>query len=647
LSSVLFLVDKTLGKYQVLEHLGHGGMAEVYKAQQVNLDRMVALKVLHPFLAEEDGFIERFQREARIVATLRHPNIVQVIDFEYDPALDVYYMVMEFIDGPTLKDLLKDAPLPPKKATRIAAGIAEALDYAHKRGMIHRDIKPANIMFTDEETPVLTDFGIARMMNLKGLTASGAMVGTPAYMPPEVGLGQPGEGAADIYSLGVVLYQLLTGRLPFDADVPMGLIMKHINDPVPLPSKTVPGIAPELEAAILKALSKKPQERFKTGAEMAHALRVATGLETQSAPLTPIPATVTPSRPSPTLLPDDHEPLLRTWPSLPVQHLLEPVPLPTVEPSPRPHRKRLWFVRSIIALLMVLALGLTGWGAANGLITLPFLEMPTPPPTVPAPDNGNIAVITPTLSPLVTPTVTLPSETPPPDPTATPIATCVFRADVGRLYIQPSDTTVPPGTRLTVYIPLRNAGNCPWPEGVQLVFISGEMFSAPETLPLGTLAVGDRTQVLLPLLAPTTTGEYISEWEVQLPEGRRIANPLRISVTVDDIPAFTPTPFAGVQINLTPPPPLTFDSPVVVRWREDNARNIWVGTLTLQANGGTGDYRYYRDNVHSDTALSGNTLTIQWQHCKSIPLTLWIISGETALRWEGSVPFPEPERCEP
>ena len=192
-------------------------MAEVYKAHHPSLDRYVAIKVLHSFLADEEDFLTRFQREAKIVATFRHPNIVQVYDFDFDSQTNSYYMVMEFIDGPTLKTRLqemaqKGARLPIEEAVRIAIAVADALEYAHQRGMVHRDIKPANIIFTQEGEVILSDFGIARMINTSTLTASGALVGTPAYMAPEQGMGQVGDERADIYSLGAVLYQLITGK---------------------------------------------------------------------------------------------------------------------------------------------------------------------------------------------------------------------------------------------------------------------------------------------------------------------------------------------------------------------------------------------------------------------------------------------------
>ena len=189
------LIGQTFGKYRISEHLGSGGMSEVYKAYQPGLDRYVAIKVLHSFLAQEEDFLARFQREAKFAAMLRHPNIVQVYDFDLDNETNSYYMVMEFIDGPSLKARLqkmakKGQMMAMEESVRIVTAIANALDYAHQRGMVHRDIKPANTMFSKEGEPNLTDFGIAKMVDVAGLTASGAMVGTPAYMAPEQGMGQ-------------------------------------------------------------------------------------------------------------------------------------------------------------------------------------------------------------------------------------------------------------------------------------------------------------------------------------------------------------------------------------------------------------------------------------------------------------------------
>jgi len=249
-------------------------MAEVYKAYHPGLDCYVAIKVLHNFLADEEDFLTRFQREAKIVATFRHPNIVQVQDFDFDAEDKLYYMVMELIDGPNLKTRLGEMAqegqvFPLEEAVHIVVSVANALDYAHQHGMVHRDIKPANIVFGQDDQVILTDFGIARMVNTTTLTASGAMVGTPAYMAPEQGVGQAGDERADIYSLGVVLYQLLTGSLPFDADTPLGVILKHINAPLTPPTELNPDLPPGIEAVIMRALAKSPDNRYQTAKEFA------------------------------------------------------------------------------------------------------------------------------------------------------------------------------------------------------------------------------------------------------------------------------------------------------------------------------------------------------------------------------------------
>jgi serine/threonine protein kinase len=275
------LVGRTLGKYRLVARLGRGGMAEVYKAYQPGLDRYVAVKVLHSHLADDKDFIGRFEREATAVARLRHPHIVQVYDFDVESGL--YFMVMEYVEGPTLKAELKERStkgqiLTLSEATRIITALADAIDYAHSRGMVHRDLKPANIMFTADGQVVLTDFGIARIVGATRYTMTGAISGTPAYMSPEQGQGERGENPSDIYSLGVVLYEMVTGRVPFDADTPFAIIMKHINDSLPLPTAVNPDIPKAVENIILKAMAKEPDDRYQKAREMAKALREAVGV---------------------------------------------------------------------------------------------------------------------------------------------------------------------------------------------------------------------------------------------------------------------------------------------------------------------------------------------------------------------------------
>ena len=239
----LLLEGQTLGKYRILEPLGRGGMAQVFKAYHPLLDRYVAVKVLRSDLVEDEEFLARFRREARAVAALRHPNIVQIYDF--DAQDDLYYMVMELLEGDTLKAYLNSLRvrlerLPAGEMVRIFSDVLAGLAYAHAQGIIHRDLKPANIMLTRQGQAVLTDFGIAQIIGGTQYTVSGALMGTLSYMSPEQGLEGRCDVRSDLYSLGIAYYEALTGKVPFDADTPLAILMKHINDPLPLPRKLDP-----------------------------------------------------------------------------------------------------------------------------------------------------------------------------------------------------------------------------------------------------------------------------------------------------------------------------------------------------------------------------------------------------------------------
>jgi serine/threonine protein kinase/class 3 adenylate cyclase len=266
------LVGKTIGKFEITAELGGGGMAEVFKAYQPSLNRYVAIKVIHGFLAKNEEFLARFQREAQNVAALRHPNIVQVHDFDVEDGRP--YMVMEFIDGQPLDQVSGQ-----RQATggwqladvlQAISDVGYALAYAHKQEMIHRDIKPSNIMWagTVDDRYILTDFGLAKLLTGQNFTATGTVMGTPAYMSPEQCQGAAGDARTDIYSLGIVLYELATGQLPFAADTQMGYIMKHIAEPPLPPDKVKPDLPTWLTAVILKALTKDPNDRYQTMAEM-------------------------------------------------------------------------------------------------------------------------------------------------------------------------------------------------------------------------------------------------------------------------------------------------------------------------------------------------------------------------------------------
>jgi serine/threonine protein kinase/Tfp pilus assembly protein PilF len=273
------LTGRQLGKYQIIERLGRGGMADVYKGFQPGLERYVAVKVMHEHLSEQPDFITRFKREAKSVAELRHPNIIQIFDFDVQD--DVYYMVMEYIEGGrTLKETMQELAakgerLPIKITLDTMGKLSDALQYAHAQGMIHRDLKPSNVLVKSLDRPVLSDFGIARILDQSQLTSSGAMVGTPAYMSPEQGRGEQADERSDIYAMGIMLYEMLTGKPPYDADTPYGIILKHINDPIISPLQIATDLPTLIEPIVLKALAKAREDRYQSAAELKAALAKA------------------------------------------------------------------------------------------------------------------------------------------------------------------------------------------------------------------------------------------------------------------------------------------------------------------------------------------------------------------------------------
>ena len=267
---------KMLGKYEIGELVGQGGMAQVYKGRHPALKRDVAIKLIHSYLVHREGFIERFQREAQLVAALRHPNIVQVYDL--DTHAGVYYMVMEYINGITLSARLEEMrkqnqlfSLP--EAGDLILALCDPLEYAHTQGMVHRDVKPGNVMFTPKGQPVLTDFGLAKIVGGTTTTASGLIVGTPMYMSPEQAYGLSGDARSDIYALGVILFELVTGRVPFQGDTPLSIIFKQVNEPLPFARQINARVPEAIEQIIIKSTAKKPEERYQSCAEMATALR--------------------------------------------------------------------------------------------------------------------------------------------------------------------------------------------------------------------------------------------------------------------------------------------------------------------------------------------------------------------------------------
>lgn len=268
------LTGQHLGKYELLERVGKGGMAYVYKAYQPTIDRYVAVKVLHSHLAEDAEFLERFKREAKGLGSLHHPHIVSVIDF--DVADGWYYMVMDFIEGETLETVLdRRGKLPLDEALALTAQLAGALEYAHQHGRIHRDIKPGNVMFTDEtqQHAVITDFGLTRLLDNATITLSGTIAGTPAYMSPEAAQGQKTDARSDIYSLGVMLFEMVTGQRPYLGETPLSVIMKLVIEPLPPALSINPELPPVIDEILSKAMAKLPEDRYQTVVEMEKEIR--------------------------------------------------------------------------------------------------------------------------------------------------------------------------------------------------------------------------------------------------------------------------------------------------------------------------------------------------------------------------------------
>ncbi|MFE9256416.1 protein kinase [Streptomyces sp. NPDC006879] len=288
------------GRYQLRELLGEGGMASVYLAYDAALDRQVAIKTLHSQLGQEASFRERFRREAQAVAKLSHTNIVSVFDTGEESVstaagnggLPMPYIVMEFVRGRSLgaalqEDVARYGAMPAERALKVTADVLAALEASHEVGLVHRDIKPGNVMITDRGLVKVMDFGIARAMQsgVTSMTQTGMVVGTPHYLSPEQALGRAVDARSDLYSVGIMLFQLLTGRLPFDADSPLAIAYAHVQEEPPPPSSMNRALPPAVDALVARALKKNPNERFPSAATMLDACARAASAGTHRAPV--------------------------------------------------------------------------------------------------------------------------------------------------------------------------------------------------------------------------------------------------------------------------------------------------------------------------------------------------------------------------
>jgi serine/threonine-protein kinase len=581
-------------------------MAEVYRAYQENLDRYVAIKLMHSFLADEQDFLTRFKREAKAMASLNHRNIVGVYDFDIQDGM--YYIVMKFVSGGTLKQKLesmasKDQRLSLAYAIRIVLEIADALAYAHGRGMVHRDIKPGNIMLDEDGHAVLTDFGIAKILSGPSFTATGAMIGTPAYMSPEQGLGQPGDERSDLYALGVLFYQMATGRLPYEADTPLAVILKHVNDPVPAPSILNVDIPTPIQEVLVKSLAKKPENRYQTAVEMARDLQSAASdsnlelaagisLDVISDRHTPLPETTAASatkvgKVEPTVLSAGAlsasmaaETRLASPTAIAQTDIADPssqtteasAPPAVIEPEKRSGIAG-WLIGGGIILFLLLA----GAAALYFIVFRPSTETPTPEQSVvvaaietatqkPTPteeprvtvDAAGTAVAAIAATLTAVPTQTTPPQStetpiasPTPDVTGTFIASCEEEIELVESYTFDNviSKSAPAGSRFPMTWTLRNPSECPVSSGLLWVYQDGEDFgqSGPIVLDVD-LALGEEATFQTTLEAPENAGSYSSIWRLEDEGGKRIGPAVEFELVIYDpvtvTPASTNTPAA-------------------------------------------------------------------------------------------------------
>ncbi|MCS6994023.1 MAG: WD40 repeat domain-containing serine/threonine protein kinase [Anaerolineales bacterium] len=391
------------GRYEIKSELGRGGMATVYKAFDPLPEREVALKVLPREMLHDPQFRVRFEREIKTVAALEHPAIVPIYDVGEENGQPYY--VMRYMPGGSLQDRIAQGPLSLQETARIFTKLAPALDEAHAKGIIHRDLKPGNILFDRAGEPYISDFGIAKITQTQGATVTGgAIIGTPAYMSPEQAQGDQVDGRSDIYALGVILFEMLSGVQPYQATTPMAVVVKHLTEPIPHILDSNPNLPPDIEPVIEKAMAKNREERFGTAAELADAIsevaRGASGQEaikTASMRATQVAAAKTRLAAAPTKVGEK--------PTAPAQ------------PQPAPARRSApawWLIAPVILLFLAAGLGGGGYfllSALSPTATMSATNTVAPPPP---PTN--------TLSPSETPTLSLPTDTPVP-PTATPTFT--------------------------------------------------------------------------------------------------------------------------------------------------------------------------------------------------------------------------------
>lgn len=608
------VLGETIGKYKIIGHIDRGGMADVYKALHPELNRVVALKVLNRALVRSPEMLERFRREARAIAALRHPNIVQVFDLDVVDGL--YFMVMEYVEGETLSQRLTHLcqcgeHMPLSEVLHIVVAVGEALQYAHEQGMLHRDIKPANIMFRGDGSVVLTDFGVAKILSdSSDLTASGAVAGTPAYMAPEQWTDDKPDKRSDIYSLGVVLYQMVTGELPFNAETPGRLIFKHISEPPLPPHKLCADIPLDLERIILRALAKDPENRYQTAQELVDDLQGVVYKIESTAPTGIFKRS---------LMARDKGQAARS--------------APAETSRSKPSARRTLVLRfgavAIITLVAFLALysggfigsalpadtpDVTGTALAVRLATL----------------EATLAVtLTPSRAPAVALGTAAPTSASAENPSVSPMpGTCLLMTLVEDINYSNTNWWGSVNARLNKTWRLRNDGDCPWPEDTVLVAVDDQDFGLDEPFEVGALPPGADTELSIPLRVPSEPGKYEGYFQLQTADGESIGEPL--AVKLEARLRVTPTPAASEPVRIV--------DWRLIDWQDDRPQYLWRGKLQFWATGGTGQYVWYRDTL--ENPLPGDVMEFEWGICRDFYGSVWVSSGDAMDHLELYVPYP-------
>lgn len=681
-------IGRQIGKYKIVEHLGRGGMAEVYKAYHENLDRFVAIKLMHPFLAGEQDFLSRFQREARAMAALNHPNIIDVFDFDVEG--DVYYIVMAYISGGTLKDAQTEfanqgSKMALSRAIQIILEVADALSYAHSRGMLHRDIKPANIMLNERGTAVLTDFGIAKIMSGPSYTATGAMIGTPAYMSPEQGIGQPGDERSDLYSLGVLFYQLATGVLPYDADTPLAVVLKHVNEPIPSPKAVNPDLPPAIEEIIFKAMAKDPDDRYQSVHEFARELRQA--VRQSNIDLAAVPPSLLRDKPTPlpvkTMSASSAETALSSaeaatvvadggldptmvnndaYAATVVASPSDPIVAGSAPPSGAEGQRKLPIWVPVVGGLVVIAaiFGiLFATGVLGGSATPTAAAVAAVPTDTATPEPNDTPTLTPTVdfeattdaqaaaviarlteqAPTATPSRT-PTETPSPthtpsptvDPTAAFLADCEQEIILVAQYTSPNqaNTFAPVNSNFQMNLVLENSGTCPVPAGLELRYVDGTEFNESSRFAAPVLEepllAGEEVTLEMLLIAPSTVSTFESAWALFDEDDEQFGEPFEFAINT------------YVPATATPTRPPATSTPTVAESTPASEVNVQFNTFFSDCEYPGGGTEWRCEMVIAPYGGAGNEYTI------------FIFDSEPPARYFGSgnqVHFITARRCSP